>query len=51
MAAAASACTLVLPDLDLAAQDATQPFGTEFPELESLTTVNGGSEPLRRTHR
>ncbi len=38
MAAAASACTLVLPDLDLAAQDATQPFGTEFPELESLTT-------------
>ncbi len=38
IAAAATACSLVLPDLDLAAQEAAQPFGSEFPELESLTT-------------
>ena len=38
LAAAATACSLVLPDLDLAAQEVAQPFGKEFPDLESLTT-------------
>ena len=38
MAAVATAHSIVLPDLDLAAQEAAQPFGNEFPDLESLTT-------------
>ncbi len=38
VAAAATACSIVLPDLDLSAQEAAQPFGHEFPNLESLTT-------------
>jgi hypothetical protein len=38
IAATATACSLVLPDLNLAAQEASQPFGSEFPNLESLTT-------------
>lgn len=36
--AAATTYALVLPDLDLAAQEAALPFGKEFPGLESLTT-------------
>jgi hypothetical protein len=38
IAIAATAGSVVFPDLDLAAQESTQPFGTEFPNLESLTT-------------
>jgi len=38
IAIAATAGSVVFPDLDLAAQESAQPFGTEFPNLESLTT-------------
>ncbi len=38
VAATATACSLVLPDLDLTAQEVAMPFGSEFPTLESLTT-------------
>jgi hypothetical protein len=38
LTAAASVCSLVLPDLDLAADDVALPFGNEYSYLESLTT-------------
>lgn len=44
-AASAAACSLALPDLDLAAQEVAKPFGDEFPNLESLTTGEWWTRP------